>query len=223
MEEITLKRDLIAAFCVAAIIHGVIAVADISAVKPMATLKEDTRTFLHLSFVSVVPPPEKEAPKRSTVAALPKQVVKKKKVSENTPHMVKKAVEKKDVVRKDSTTVVRESETPSVDDTPVEPEPAAPSVVSAAPRYEENSPPAYPAIARRRGYEGVVILSVEVYADGTPGAVTVKVSSGHDILDRAAADAVRRWQFRPGIRAGTPISMTVDVPIRFVLKKNGSS
>ncbi|HOP35717.1 MAG TPA: hypothetical protein PL090_05285, partial [Syntrophales bacterium] len=36
-------------------------------------------------------------------------------------------------------------------------------------RYEHNPPPAYPPLARRRGYEGTVLLLVEVLPGGTAG------------------------------------------------------
>jgi protein TonB len=224
MEEVTMKRDLIAAFCVAVIVHGIIAAVDMSSVRPVVHLKEDTRKFLHLSFVSVVSPPETKAPVRS-IAIPPHKpaVVKKRTVREEAPAVEKKPVEKKEVVREDRASAVREAERPSADDVSAVSEPVMHSVVSAAPRYDENSPPPYPGIARRRGYEGIVILSVEVHSDGTVGTVTVKAPSGHAILDRAAVDAVKRWIFRPGVRMGVSITMTVDVPVRFMLKENGSS
>ncbi|MBN2254453.1 MAG: energy transducer TonB [Deltaproteobacteria bacterium] len=220
-----MKRDLIAAFCIAVIVHGIIAVADMSSVRPVVHLKEDTRKFLRLSFVSVVSPPETKVPVRS-IAVPPHEpaVVTKRTVRKEAPAVEKKPVEKKEVVREDAKKpIVQGAPTPAVDNVSVASKQAVPAAVSSAPRYEENLPPAYPAIARRRGYEGTVILSVQVDADGLVGGVSVKVSSGHAILDRAAVDAVKRWIFRPGARWGFPVPMTVDVPVRFMLKENGSS
>ncbi len=97
--------------------------------------------------------------------------------------------------------------------------PARPDVVAAVPRYRDNPPPLYPSVARRRGYEGLVILSVVVRSDGTVGDVRVKESSGKKILDRAAVSGVRAWRFEPGSRDGVVCEMTVDVPIRFVLQE----
>jgi len=96
---------------------------------------------------------------------------------------------------------------------------ARPDVVAAVPRYRDNPPPSYPSVARRRGYEGLVILSVMVCTDGTVGDVRVKESSGKKILDRAAISGVRTWRFEPGARDGVVCEMAVDVPIRFVLQK----
>ncbi|MBW2097025.1 MAG: energy transducer TonB [Deltaproteobacteria bacterium] len=92
-----------------------------------------------------------------------------------------------------------------------------PVVQVARPLYRKNPRPRYPRLARRRGYQGVVILEVLVRRDGTPGKVQVFQSSGHRILDRAAIKAVEKWSFAPGSENGTPIDMWVKIPVRFQL------
>jgi len=86
------------------------------------------------------------------------------------------------------------------------------------PCYNSNASPRYPEIARRRGYEGEVLLSVMVSVDGTVGEVTVKKPSGHPILDRAAVRAVAAWEFEPARRMGVPVPLSVDIPVRFELR-----
>jgi protein TonB len=99
---------------------------------------------------------------------------------------------------------------------------AGPGSGATPPRYgfgsAANPLPRYPEIARERGWEGVVLLSVSVSAEGRADAVRVSRSSGHEILDRAALEAVRRWRFEPGRRAGLPVAATAEVPIRFRLE-----
>ncbi len=90
-------------------------------------------------------------------------------------------------------------------------------MTSAIPRYKNNPPPEYPAIARRRGYEGRVLLSAMISIDGNVVGVKVKETSGHLVLDRAAMKAVESWKFEPARRMGSPVPMPVDVPVRFVL------
>jgi len=87
----------------------------------------------------------------------------------------------------------------------------------AAPQAD-NPAPAYPFAARKRGQEGRVVLSVEVLPTGDAGAISIERSSGVASLDRAAAEAVRRWRFRPARHGGSPVRATVHVPIRFALK-----
>ena len=64
----------------------------------------------------------------------------------------------------------------------------------------------------------MVVLLVEVLADGRAGRVEIRRSAGHDILDRAALEAVRTWKFEPGRREGRAVTMSVEVPVRFVLQ-----
>jgi len=95
----------------------------------------------------------------------------------------------------------------------------SPKDADLAPRYGDNARPAYPPLARLRGYQGVVVLFVEVLADGRVGQVGIKRSAGHDILDRAALEAVGTWRFEPGRKEGRAVAMSVEVAVRFVLNE----
>ncbi len=79
-----------------------------------------------------------------------------------------------------------------------------------------NPAPAYPAIARRRGYEGVVVIEFTVTPEGWATQPRVDASSGHACLDEAALDALRSWRFNPAMRDARPIASTQRV--RFVFK-----
>jgi protein TonB len=85
--------------------------------------------------------------------------------------------------------------------------------------YLNNLEPAYPAISRRLGEQGRVVLSVSVSDRGDVLAVEVNQSSGHARLDDAAIDAVKRWRFVPARRGGEAVESTVLVPLRFRLGK----
>lgn len=87
----------------------------------------------------------------------------------------------------------------------------------AEPLTRSNKAPSYPLVARRLGWEGTVVLDVEVRVDGRVASVTVARSSGHGVLDRAATDAVRLWRFEPARHLGTPIACHVPQPVRFQL------
>jgi protein TonB len=91
-------------------------------------------------------------------------------------------------------------------------------ITLARPRYDRNPKPPYPRAARRRGYEGVVLLKVEILPNGRVGEIQVKRSSGHSMLDRSALKTVRKWRFIPAKRAGEPIRIWAEVPIKFDLK-----
>ncbi len=83
----------------------------------------------------------------------------------------------------------------------------------------QNRPPRYPRRARRLGLEGRVVLEVRVDARGEVVRCRVKRSSGHGILDEAAARAVCTWRYEPARDAqGRFVAATIEVPIRFVLR-----
>jgi TonB family protein len=88
----------------------------------------------------------------------------------------------------------------------------------AQPRYAQNPKPAYPREAREKGYEGEVILRVEVLPNGRVGQIEVKNSSGYELLDRSALAAVRQWKFVPAKNGETPIPLWVNIPVKFQLQ-----
>jgi protein TonB len=50
----------------------------------------------------------------------------------------------------------------------------------------------YPDTARREGLQGTVLVRFRVGSDGAVTAVEIARSSGHELLDQASADTVRR-------------------------------
>ena len=84
--------------------------------------------------------------------------------------------------------------------------------------YLNNPAPAYPAIARRQGQQGKVMLRVFVNTSGGADQVQIRAGSGHDALDQAALASVRRWRFVPARQGDQPIAAWVLVPITFTLE-----
>lgn len=91
-------------------------------------------------------------------------------------------------------------------------------IQASVPLYHLNPPPAYPAVARRRNYQGTTLLDVLVDRQGRAAQVRVRQSSGFSILDRSAVAAVRQWRFEPARRMGQAMEMWVQVPVKFELK-----
>lgn len=85
------------------------------------------------------------------------------------------------------------------------------------PELLDNAPPPYPAAAIARGLQGTVLLRLHIAATGMVERVEVVNSSGHDILDSAAVEAVSRWRARPAQRAGTAVATVELLPVRFRL------
>ena len=87
------------------------------------------------------------------------------------------------------------------------------------PLHEKNPKPVYPPEARKKGYEGKVILRVQILPEGRVGDIEVKHSSGYEILDRSALAAVKQWSFVPAMEGEKPISFWAELPVRFELSR----
>ena len=78
-------------------------------------------------------------------------------------------------------------------------------------------PPIYPAQARRRNQQGLVLVEARLDADGQLRELRLLRSSGVESLDRSAMDAVANWRFRPETQNGLPVPSRVHIPIEFAL------
>jgi protein TonB len=85
------------------------------------------------------------------------------------------------------------------------------------PNFVYQPKPAYPLIAKRRGWEGTVTLDIELRADGSVGDIKVAQSSGYPLLDEAALDQVKTWRHIPVKRDGVPVTRRAHQPLVFKL------
>ncbi len=81
----------------------------------------------------------------------------------------------------------------------------------------KNFPPHYPDTARRIGYQGTVILSIEILPTGRTGRVRVLQSSGTAMLDDSAVRAARRWVFFLPREMELDAAITVEQKFTFQL------
>lgn len=103
----------------------------------------------------------------------------------------------------------------------VAPSPTAPTLTPPDFRanYASNPRPVYPTIARNHGWQGKVSLRVHVTVEGLAASVHVERSSGHEVLDDAAIEAVKQWRFIPAKHGDTPVASSVVVPLNFSLQE----
>ncbi|MFH1077507.1 MAG: energy transducer TonB [Pseudomonadota bacterium] len=87
----------------------------------------------------------------------------------------------------------------------------------APPRCLVNAPPLYPLLARRKGYEGAVMVEAFVGCSGQTNNLRVYKSSGYAVLDEAAITSVKGWLFEPGVENGKKTDMIVRIPVLFKL------
>jgi periplasmic protein TonB len=70
--------------------------------------------------------------------------------------------------------------------------------------------------ARKAKYQGVVVLAIDVDANGAVRNIRVRKSLGLG-LDEKAVEAVSHWRFRPGILNGKPVVTEAVVQVNFQL------
>ncbi len=85
------------------------------------------------------------------------------------------------------------------------------------PSYKFSPKPEYPIIAKKRGYEGEVVIDVYVLENGSVGKLKLLKASGFKVLDESAITAVKKWEFIPAKNKGVSVSTWVKVPISFKL------
>jgi protein TonB len=91
------------------------------------------------------------------------------------------------------------------------------SQVDVRPEVASRTEPSYPASARERGVEDVVVVRVLVSANGRAADTQLLRRSRHDAaFDSAALTAVRQWTFTPARKRDRVVScwMNVGVPFR---------
>jgi protein TonB len=74
--------------------------------------------------------------------------------------------------------------------------------------------PEYPDSALREDIEGTVSVMLTIPPDGVPKDVKIAKGFRPD-FDKSAIESIRQWRFRPAMRDGKPIEVTVTVGVVF--------
>jgi protein TonB len=102
---------------------------------------------------------------------------------------------------------------------PPPPPPAAPVRVGGnikPPTKTRDVKPTYPAIAQSARVQGVVIIEATIGPNGN--VQEAKVLRSIPLLDAAALDAVKQWQFTPTLLNGVPVPVIMTVTVNFTLQ-----
>ncbi|HEY8150513.1 MAG TPA: energy transducer TonB [Vicinamibacteria bacterium] len=83
------------------------------------------------------------------------------------------------------------------------------------PRNLKHVNPVYPDVARQARVQGVVIMECTIDAQGKVS--DVRVLRGVPLLDAAAIDAVRQWEYTPTLVNGVPVPVIMTVTVNFRL------
>ena len=77
--------------------------------------------------------------------------------------------------------------------------------------------PQYSEEARKARYQGTVVLEAIVRRDGSCDIIRVVRSLGFG-LDENAMQALRQWRFKPGMRNGVPVDVSLNIEVNFNLR-----
>ena len=75
--------------------------------------------------------------------------------------------------------------------------------------------PTYPPIAQSARVQGVVIIEATIGPNGK--VQDARVLRSIPLLDAAALDAVRQWEFTPTLLNGVPVPVIMTVTVQFTL------
>lgn len=108
---------------------------------------------------------------------------------------------------------------PAVPPLPPAPPPLVPIRVGGKikpPQKILHVPPVYPLIAQQARVSGMVIIEATI---GTDGRVKdARILRSIPLLDQAAIEAVKHWQFTPTLLNGVPVPVIMTVTVNFTLQ-----
>ncbi len=87
-----------------------------------------------------------------------------------------------------------------------------------APRIIYKTMPDYPVKSVENSEQGTVIVSVMIQKNGKVGQTKIEQSSGFELLDKSALNAVSQWVFEPASSSNQLTECWFTIPIRFQLK-----
>ncbi len=81
----------------------------------------------------------------------------------------------------------------------------------------ENPHPEYPMIARKKGWQGKLLLNVHVNKYGNVTNIKVVKTSGFEILDKTSVETLKNWKFIPARIGKKNIKDNLNIPVSFKL------
>jgi protein TonB len=84
------------------------------------------------------------------------------------------------------------------------------------PAKTKHVAPVYPPIAQSARVQGVVITRLVIGEDGK--VQDARILRSIPLLDQAAIDAVRQWEFMPTLLNGSPVPVLMTATVQFTLQ-----
>lgn len=197
------------------IVTGHVALFALIALNPVQYLRPAAKETVVMMVPTAMPKQEIRTVKVEKVVKptniLPPPVIQQLVVNTESPNAITVAPSVPDHPAQAAPAVV--SQTPVV----AKAEPAGPKVVSAV-EYIQAPQADYPAMARRMGEEGRVVMQVLVNDKGRAEKVEILKSSGFSRLDESAKMALLRALFKPYLEDGKATTILATASINFSLR-----
>ena len=93
-----------------------------------------------------------------------------------------------------------------------------PEYIKKEPKRIKETPPQYPVAAYENGVEGRVEMNVLTDLNGK--VISCKIIKGaHPLLDKAAIEAVKQWEYEPFVERGIRRALTFTVIVNFTIPR----
>jgi protein TonB len=96
------------------------------------------------------------------------------------------------------------------------PDPVRPGGQIRPPQRTHDVRPVYPPLALAARVQGTVIIEATIGVDGR--VINARVLRSVQLLDQAALDAVRQWEYVPTTLNGVPVPVIMSVTVTFTLQ-----
>lgn len=155
-------------------------------------------------------------PSASTQQNDTRQVSQQKKTTQHTRSSHKQPAQTQEVTQLSDNHSV-DSQQAQIKKTQEKPNAILPSMEVSQPEFATPpTQPHYPRLARKKGFEGITTLEVLFDQAGKQLSLKLISSSGFNLLDKAALEAVKKWRFSAPSEQ-TAYTYKVRVPIKFSL------
>ena len=81
----------------------------------------------------------------------------------------------------------------------------------------KNPHPTYPLIARKKGWEGKVIIQADIDKEGNVSKIKILESSGFKVLDNVSLKTLKKWKFTPARIGNEFVNDSLRIPVKFLL------
>lgn len=206
------RKTMRIAYVVAFVVHAILlAITLPEFYKAQASEAKKQKVYV-VQQVKFKPPPPKQEQQ------IPQQKAKKVPIPDPTPdepEPIRQIEEEQPEIDLPDTDIIFD-----IPEGPPPSEPEGPIMVGGevkAPEKVSTTEPQYTEIARKARIQGVVIVQAIIDKEGN--VTNVKVLKGLPMgLDQSAAEAIKRWKFKPATLNGKPVAVYYNLTVNFRLQ-----